>query len=103
MDRLKGTMVPMTNRNNIFNPKLKRMGDTLRILRIKNGLTIARLSELTNISEKMIGNYENARNLMTIETIIKLYYSEAFEDKDRSLIDYCTLFIVDIFENNEEN
>lgn len=101
--RLKGTMVPMTNRKDIFNPKLKRMGDTLKALRKKNGLTIARLSEITDISEKMIGNYENARNLMTIDTIVKLYYSKAFENRDRNLADFCTLFIVDIFENKIES
>lgn len=52
----------------------------IKELRVNQNLTIDQLSDQTQISERMFGNYENARNLITIETIVKLFNAQVFED-----------------------
>ena len=56
------------------------IAERIKELRLNQNLTIDQLSDQTQISERMYGNYENARNLITIETIVKLFNAQVFED-----------------------
>ncbi|MBY8910026.1 helix-turn-helix domain-containing protein [Salinicoccus roseus] len=56
------------------------MGGRLKELRLKQQLTLEELEERVNISSRMLGNYERGDNVITIETIIKLYNAQVFDD-----------------------
>ncbi|WP_239773091.1 helix-turn-helix transcriptional regulator [Mammaliicoccus sp. I-M36] len=71
------------------------MGRKLRLLRKKEELTIEELAEKLDLSSKIISNYENGKNKMTIDTIIKIDRNMVFEDK--SLEELVQIFILDIF------
>lgn len=80
------------------NDKFIKMGEALRILRKKENLTINKLSETLNKSEKIISNYENGYNHMTLETIITIYESDFLNDY--SLEELLHIFIIKIFEKD---
>lgn len=80
------------------NDKFIKMGEALRILRKKENLTINKLSETLNKSEKIISNYENGYNHMTLETIITIYESDFLNDY--SLEELLHIFIIEIFEKD---
>lgn len=80
------------------NDKFIKMGEALRILRKKENLTINKLSETLNKSEKIISNYENGYNHMTLETIITIYESDFLNDY--SLEELLHIFIIEIFDKD---
>lgn len=86
-------MVKKTISNN--DPYLQ-MGIQLRNLRKKEGYTIEELAEILNVSSKIISNYENGYNRMTLDSILNIYYSEFAADLDLSTLS--EIFIIDIFK-----
>lgn len=76
--------------------KFKEMGSILRELRRREKLTISNLAELLDMSEKIISNYENGYNYMTLETILTIYKSDFLVDYD--LEDLLQIFVLDIFD-----
>ncbi|SFM14305.1 Helix-turn-helix [Salibacterium qingdaonense] len=72
------------------------MGDQLRLLREYNGMTISELAEKIDVSNKMISNYENGYNRITIETIVKIYNNEAFGNME--LEEIFRILVINIFE-----
>lgn len=74
-----------------------QMGKQLKFLRKQNNLTISQVAELLDLSDKIISNYENGYNYITIETIIKIYKTNAFGNRD--LNELLQIFIIDIFED----
>lgn len=87
----------MVKRKNIdfINDPFAKMGVKLRELRKLHKLTINQLAEALDLSDKIISNYENGHNRMTIETIIKIYRSEVFGYMD--LEELLNIFVMDIF------
>jgi len=79
-----------------LNDPYYEMGSKLKKLRKEHGMTIADLAERIDLSEKIISNYENGYNRMTIETIIRIYNFETFGP--RSLEELLQIFILEIFE-----
>ncbi len=88
-------MTERKNTLNIKNDPYYLMGRKLRLLRKKEELTIEELAEKLDLSSKIISNYENGKNKMTIDTIIKIDRNMVFEDK--SLEELVQIFILDIF------
>ncbi|HLQ82502.1 MAG TPA: helix-turn-helix transcriptional regulator [Pseudogracilibacillus sp.] len=87
----------MVKRNYIsLNDPYVEMGKKLRLLRKYHHLTISDLAERLDLSDKIISNYENGYNRMTIETLVLIYDSEAFGQID--LEELLQIFILDIFE-----
>lgn len=93
---MEGTMVHMTERTYIFNNNLLKMGKALRTLRQRKGLTISEFAEIVNLSDRIISNYENGKNLITIESIIKIYRSDVFTPL--TLSELLDILIVNIYE-----
>lgn len=73
---------------------LEIIAEKLKFLRTQNNLTIDQLADQAQISERMYGNYENARNLITIETIVKLFNAQVFDDH-LDLEDLIQVLIID--------
>lgn len=73
-----------------------QMGKKLNELRKKENLSITELSETLDLSTKIISNYENGWNRMTLETILSIYESDFANDYDLDTL--TQIFIVDIFE-----
>ncbi|RLU52460.1 XRE family transcriptional regulator [Streptococcus iniae] len=68
----------------------------LREMRKKKNLTISKFSELINLSDKIISNYENGKNLITIESIVKIYKSNVFYPM--TLTELLDILVVSVFE-----
>ncbi len=87
----------MTERRNKNNLKLIAMGKSLRTLRLNKNLTISQFSEQIDLSERMISNYENGKNVLSIETIVKIDRSGVFGPlKLRDLFD---ILVFSIYED----
>lgn len=87
----------MTIRRNQFNGKLLEIGRRLRSLRKQKKLTISQFAEVIDLSTKMVSNYENGKNVMTIETIVKIHRRKVFEPK--TLGELFEILVISIYED----
>ncbi len=71
------------------------MGNTLRNFRKHKGMTIEQLAEALSVSTRMIYNYENGKNIISLETIVLMYERNIFERTLEELVDS---FIIEIFK-----
>lgn len=86
----------LTKRQNIFeDDRILQMGEQLRKLRKYHKLTINELAEYIQVSSKMVSNYENGNNVISLEIIIRIYESNAFEG--RTLEEIIRLLILDVY------
>ncbi|CZQ80405.1 helix-turn-helix domain-containing protein [Trichococcus collinsii] len=87
----------MTKRKKMSkNDRISQMGKQLSGLRNKERLTIEELAEKLDVSSRMIYNYENGYNVISIEVIVKMYERKVF--KDRTLEELADIFIIQIYK-----
>ncbi len=87
----------MTIRNKIAaNDRVIQMGNQLKELRKIEKLTIEELSEKLDVSPRMIYNYENGNNVLSIEMIVRMYERRIF--KERTLEELLEIFIIQIYK-----
>lgn len=87
----------MTERKNSgSNNRIYSMGAMLGKLRILENMTIEQLAEALSVSTRMIYNYENGKNILSLEMIVKIYERKIFSD--RSLEELVDIFIVQIYK-----
>lgn len=89
----------MTIRKEKFNTNILKIGTSLRTLRKRKGLTIAQFAEKVDLSEKIISNYENGKNIISIESIIKIYQSKVYAPL--TLTELFDILIIQIYEEND--
>ena len=86
----------MTKRKEMSkNDRISQMGKQLSGLRNKERLTIEELAEQLDVSSRMIYNYENGYNAISVEVIVKMYERKVF--KDRNLEELVDIFIIQIY------
>lgn len=78
------------------NDRISQMGKQLSGLRNKERLTIEELAEQLDVSSRMIYNYENGYNTISVEVIVKMYERKVF--KDRTLEELVDIFIIQIYK-----
>ena len=87
----------MTKRKEMTkNDRISQMGKQLSGLRNKERLTIEELAEKLDVSSRMIYNYENGYNTISVEVIVKMYERKVF--KDRTLEELVDIFIIQIYK-----
>lgn len=87
----------MTKRKEMTkNDRISQMGKQLSGLRNKERLTIEELAEQLDVSSRMIYNYENGYNTISVEVIVKMYERKVF--KDRTLEELVDIFIIQIYK-----
>lgn len=87
----------MTVRNKIAaNDRVIQMGNQLKELRKVERMTVEELSEKLDVSPRMIYNYENGNNILSIEMIVRIYEINVF--KERSLEELVEIFIIQIYK-----
>ena len=87
----------MTVRNKIAaNDRVIQMGNQLKELRKFERMTVEELSEKLDVSPRMIYNYENGNNILSIEMIVRIYEINVF--KERSLEELVEIFIIQIYK-----
>lgn len=70
-----------------------RVGSKIKELRKNANMTIDEFSEATNLSHRTISNYENGKNTISIQSLIKIYESIPFHDKYNNLDELFTALI----------
>ena len=85
----------MTIRKEIeANDRIIQMGDRLKALRNIEKLTVEELAERLEISPRMVYNYENGSNVLSIEIIVRMYEKNIFEG--RSLEELLEILVIQI-------
>ncbi len=87
----------MTIRKEIeANDRIIQMGDRLKALRNIEKLTVEELAERLEISPRMVYNYENGSNVLSIEIIVRMYEKNIFEG--RSLEELLEILVIQIYK-----
>lgn len=87
----------MTIRKKIeANDRIIQMGDRLKALRNIEKLTVEELAERLEISPRMVYNYENGSNVLSIEIIVRMYEKNIFEG--RSLEELLEILVIQIYK-----
>lgn len=87
----------MTERKTInSNNRLYSMGTMLGKLREHDNMTIEELAESLGVSTRMIYNYENGKNIISLEMIVKIYERKIFTN--RTLEELVDIFIIQIYK-----
>lgn len=87
----------MTIRKEIeANDRIIQMGDRLKALRNIEKLTVEELAERLEISPRMVYNYENGSNVLSIEIIVRMYEKNIFEG--RSLEELFEILVIQIYK-----